>query len=550
MEVEMFKLSNSVFYLILVAFALPMLADDCPVLKGTLPTATQSWSVDVKSGIAYVGEDAGGLKIVDVSNPASPALLGSVGSYPGRDVVVAYPYAYQGENGSFLHVIDVTDPTAPFEVGSVPAGGSIYGLAISGHFVYAGTANWKLQIFDVSTPSSPFLAGQLDLGDYGYGVAVSGSLVYVAAGNHGLRIIDVSDPTAPYEVGGVSSVNQTDGIALYGTYAVVSCWNFALEIVDVSNPAAPFYVYQGSLPSEGERVAVIGDLALIADSNAGLVVYNIADPSAPSQVGIVDTIYGLDVKAAGTTAYLADSDGGLKTFDLRGCPGAPAPDIFIPASAKAAGAGGTNWKTDAVLHNPGAVMASANLYFLEAGADNSGAPPHAVTVPAGTSLKLTDIVGTLFGRTNAAGAIRIQTSAVLMASSRTYNDQGSAGTYGQAIKGYPVSAGLTSSTGGRLIQLSKNAAYRTNIGFANAQGTPIQVTVDAYRGTGEYLGALTYPLPPFGYYQEGNVLQYLTSDDLDDAFIMVSSPTAGAVFFAYASIVDNRTGDPTYIEPQ
>ena len=37
---------------------------------------------------------------------------------------------------------------------------------------------------------------------------------------------------------------------------------------------------------------------------------------------------------------------------------------------------------------------------------------------------------------------------------------------------------------------------------------------------------------------------------MDNGFAVVRSDTAGALFYAWASVVDNRSGDPTFIPAQ
>ena len=270
-------------------------------------------------------------------------------------------------------------------------------------------------------------------------------------------------------------------------------------------------------------------------------------PASPISLDAAVTYYSMDLALAGTRAYVADGIG-MKIFDFSACLAPSGLEYIIPAAAKIAGASGTNWVTDAVLHNPGTAAITANLYFLQSGQDNSGALAHAVTVNAGASLKLHDVVGSLLGASGVSGAVRIIASATLMIGSRTYNDQGAAGTYGQSIEGVQTTSAFGNLSSPRLIQLTKNASYRTNMGFVNVTASPVALSVYIYAGAdGSFIGTWTRTLAPYEHYQESNIIQEFTANDVDDAYAVVTTLTNGGRYFAYASVVDNRTGDPMFI---
>lgn len=88
---------------------------------------------------AYVADWDGGLRVIDVSNPASPHEAGFYGMPGGpSDVAVSGVYAYVADGVSGLRVIDVSNPTSPREVGFyyTAAGGTPYAVALSGSYAY------------------------------------------------------------------------------------------------------------------------------------------------------------------------------------------------------------------------------------------------------------------------------------------------------------------------------------------------------------------------------------------------------------------------------
>ena len=155
---------------------------------------------------------------------------------------------------------------------------------------------------------------------------------------------------------------------------------------------------------------------------------------------------------------------------------------LIPASAHAPGAEGTQWVTDAVLHNPGADTVWATMYFHARDENNVAALGRSFAVAPAVSMNLADVVLTQFGEANAAAALRVGATGALQVSSRTYNDAPE-GTYGQFIPGFAEGTALGPGEEARLIQLTSNSSFRTNIGLASAADTTTTVQISLYAPT-------------------------------------------------------------------
>jgi len=233
--------------------------------------------------------------------------------------------------------------------------------------------------------------------------------------------------------------------------------------------------------------------------------------------------------------------------DEAASPGAPGGFVrVLPAAAHLAGAAGTTWRSDAVLHNQGATTASASVFLLERDLDNRAATGAALAVPAGSSVAVDSILPTLFGRTETAGAVLVGSDLPLVVTSRTYNDS-SVGTYGQAIPGLEVSA--LNELDSSLIQLRRSADYRTNIGVVNLGLDPVEVAVDLYDSQGTWLGARSHEVEPYSAVQDNDVFAKVGADEVADGYAVVSPASDEAVLVAYASVIDNRSGDPMLVLP-
>jgi len=249
--------------------------------------------------------------------------------------------------------------------------------------------------------------------------------------------------------------------------------------------------------------------------------------------------------------------GGCETSDevMGAVPAAPTAasegvELCIPAGAHWAGAQGTNWRTDLEVHNPGETTAAVTVDLLKRDIDNSAPMSRSFNLAAGRSVRYGDVVESLFGYAGAAGFRLRAPAGKLIATSRTFNDQ-TTGTYGQFVPSYAAGEAIVSGQRARLIQLTHNpdlsAGYRTNIGFVNAGSTAITLMIDLYDAAGVNLGTVTEGLRPFEYRQIDRIFERVTAGAVADGYAVLSSSNSGARFFAYASVIDNRTGDPIYL---
>jgi hypothetical protein len=220
--------------------------------------------------------------------------------------------------------------------------------------------------------------------------------------------------------------------------------------------------------------------------------------------------------------------------------------FYIPAAAHKTGSAGTRWITDLTIHNRADTGASFSIDLLPKRQNNSAPESLSFSLEPSSSAGYDDALDGLFDFSGAA-ALRVRASGGdLLVGSRTYNDQAE-GTYGQFIAGFPEDEALLSGDQGLLTGLSHGADYRTNIGLASACGAPISVGVTLHAADGAPIGQTTVDLAPYSYDQVTDIFGDLSSEDVEHGFAVVESSSPGAWYFAYASVIDNRTGDATYI---
>ena len=147
--------------------------------------------------LVFVADQPAGLLAVDVSDPASPSVMGrlSLGREPVTGVAVPDARSWDAEPPPFvamasattgLQVVDVSDPSAPTTAAPIARAGRFSGVAMwaDGLFV---AGDGVLRVFDLAAPGPPALIAEADLGGAAGAVAVGGEHVFAATAD-GIRI--------------------------------------------------------------------------------------------------------------------------------------------------------------------------------------------------------------------------------------------------------------------------------------------------------------------------------------------------------------------------
>ena len=317
-------------------------------------------------------------------------------------------------------------------------------------------------------------------------------------------------------------------------------------------------------------------LAIVADYDSQISETNEADNTWSKSWEWQNILFALgDPRATGVTQGIPTTPPPLKLRPVAASPLEPLDSrtlatagetLFIPAAAMATGAAGTNWRTDLELVNAGSTQASYTIALLKRDTDNSNPQTRSFTLEPGRAVRYANVISSLFG-TSGAAALRISvTSGSLLASSRTYNlmAQGNplnlpaGATFGQFVPAFAASAATTPNEATYLIQLThspnpftnQKQGFRTNIGYVNTTNTPLTLTVDLYNANGTKLGSFTDSLPPYGYKQVDKAFERVTSQPVTDGYAVLRTSTPNTAFLAYASVIDNITGDPVFVSPQ
>jgi len=214
-------------------------------------------------------------------------------------------------------------------------------------------------------------------------------------------------------------------------------------------------------------------------------------------------------------------------------------DAHVAAAANGDGAAGSVWRTDLGVLNPGGFPVDATVVFRSSDGSELSVQ---VSLAPGEQRVLTDVVGTMGGQ--GSGSLRVSADAPVMVSSRTYNES-TAGTFGQYLDG--VDPGAVADERLWLPQLQQNDDFRTNIGLSNIGGEQLRVRVRLHDGAGTLLKTTQRSIEAGERLQRQEPFDRLAGrNDIAAGWATVEI-IDGQGLVAYASVIDNRTNDPTTV---
>jgi hypothetical protein len=247
-------------------------------------------------------------------------------------------------------------------------------------------------------------------------------------------------------------------------------------------------------------------------------------------------------------------------------PGAPTPStLIIPAVAHADGAFGSQWQSDVRLLNTSGSATKYELSFVPSASDGTRVGQTSeLDVNPGQSVALDDIVFTWFGEATTgsiflrplqqAPSFGLAASAPLsVASSRTLN-QSPFGTFGQFIPAIPFGdfIGAEDALGAprriSLQQIAQNDLFRTNIGVVEGSGETANVEISLFDGSGTRVALVPLVLQPREHRQLDSIFAS-QNVRVEDGRAEVTVTSVTGMITAYASRIDNRTGDPFVVFP-
>ena len=276
-------------------------------LTGTTGYVVTAWQMDM----GFVE-----LHVLGVDRPTEPEVVATLfrecapSSFAAAGALAALACEAHADPSGGVWLLDIDDPRSPARVGSISVGDGVQAVAMDGRRLYAATPGFwsccfarpELIVADVADASAPTVQARLGVASDAHdfwvlSLAADGDFAYVVA----------------------TRFNE-DG----------SWWDSTLSVIDASDPRQP--VHAGGLPLDGAPAQVVfAHGYLLLPGAGGVTVIDVREADRPTPIGALPT--GGDAAASVAVqdglAYVGATDGGLYVFAprLEGWPPAQVPPM-------------------------------------------------------------------------------------------------------------------------------------------------------------------------------------------------------------------------------
>lgn len=299
-----------------------------------LPTFDVPIEVAVDGRYALLVEEAGAREtdglvlVIDVADPRSPRIVGSLATGLTEEVVLHGTTAYIAEENG-LSIVSIADPTVPKRLGAVGLG-AIHPtlgrdgtrMALAGTRLYIVGDGRQFWVLDVADSTQPRVLGSATTEGLPAGVAASGSFAFVANGDdnplwpvfHGLQVIRVEDPASPQTYGNYS---RDTWVAMDVAWepgrpvAYVAAGGAGLRVIDLSDPTAPTILAAIEWGASATTVTLDGEHLFVGEgaSDNRLQIFDVKDPAQPVRIATLSEPPGLVAGEPGGSVSALDNVG-------------------------------------------------------------------------------------------------------------------------------------------------------------------------------------------------------------------------------------------------
>lgn len=254
----------------------------------------------ISGQLAYEAAGNSGMRILDMSNPMKPAVLGwlATDGHTSRIIVEGgLTYIHDGPNG--IIIADASDPRRPKTVGHFPTESPYFRFALQAGHLYLAEPQKGLTVLDVSNPANPVQVGEVQGGSVFGELWVGHGVMLVAGRSDGLWVYDLSNPAQPALV-----AQHTDP-----AWGRAEPYRFWAEDEDLLVVGFSYYWSDGEGRNGNHSSARLIRLSALPDIvEAGVLDFA---PSFNGDSGLSDLVMD------GPVAYAEAGDSTIEILDLR-----------------------------------------------------------------------------------------------------------------------------------------------------------------------------------------------------------------------------------------
>ncbi|MFZ2727019.1 MAG: hypothetical protein WAX77_12255 [Methylococcaceae bacterium] len=282
---------------------------------------TAFFNTIVSNNIAFITAYSGSVEsiyLVDVSNPATPNLLGHYSDVYYYNDMVVQNSTLLVTDGGFLLNFDISNPAQISVSSSFKTDYFSNALVINNNTAYIGTAT-GLQILDITDASQPKPLGHYAKAGWVDDIKIIGNKAYLTT-TGGLDILNIKNPAKPHLLSHYDLSLDTSGkdnIAIKGQVAYITSFH-GIKAIDISDASQPQLLgsYGENTYTYFNAITVQNNIAYVAARDKGVYLIDISQPQAMKLVAVYDTVDALRITIVNGLSYITDNQGGLQILQI------------------------------------------------------------------------------------------------------------------------------------------------------------------------------------------------------------------------------------------
>lgn len=227
---------------------------------------------------------------------------------------------------------------------------------------------------------------------------------------------------------------------------------------------------------------------------------------------------------------------------------------LLPVVTRSTGFGGSTWRTDVQIFNPDPTVSQSNPMILKMTFNGRNTTKsYELSIVSSTFISEDFMKYFVDGDESGSVSISVMSNYRPQIWTRTYNLAAN-GTYGQFIPAILLSGDGTAATALPTVEtfqylpgVRSGSIYRTNVGLVNPMDRELTITVTAYSNTYSPLGSTQKKVAPFQLVQFLADAEFANVPKDNKPYTIKITVPANAWLISYASMVDQVSGDPTYL---
>jgi hypothetical protein len=277
--------------------------------------STKGFAIDLvaSDGILYLANGHDGLRIGRVGREGSVEWIGHLPTSEARDVAICGKTLVLADGHGGVKIIDVTDPCNPRIMGKHNSPFFQSAVETDGERAYLAGGLGGAEIIDHRNPERPKLIWRNEFSEV-RGIDIEGKRLYIADGYEGLRILSL-DGEKPSPLAVIDTPGWNCDVFVDGGTAYIADGGKGIGVIDVTDGRHPVMLGSVSLNSIVREIHVLGEIVFAAAHTKGVAAIDASRPDAPVVADMFPTVDDArGVFADERFVYLASGSGGVYIF--------------------------------------------------------------------------------------------------------------------------------------------------------------------------------------------------------------------------------------------